>query len=135
MVHLSAMRSSHRDSSTVQTEHTSQQQQQYKYILVRTYKTQSTVVSVLFVEIQRRLNVIIKKKKIMRFRHFLLSFSPYSLVCVCFLPIYSGRQVCRRTSRGHTGRSHRIYLRPSFCGACLNFSREKDSAVSFPRRP
>ena len=24
---------------------------------------------------------------------------------------------------------------PSFCGACLHFSREKDSAVSFPRRP
>ena len=24
---------------------------------------------------------------------------------------------------------------PSFCGACLNFSREKDSAIPFPRRP
>ena len=24
---------------------------------------------------------------------------------------------------------------PSSCGACLNFSREKDSAVPFPRRP
>ena len=23
---------------------------------------------------------------------------------------------------------------PSFCGACLNFSREKDSAIPFPRR-
>ena len=22
----------------------------------------------------------------------------------------------------------------SFCGACLNFSREKDSAIPFPRR-
>ena len=31
--------------------------------------------------------------------------------------------------------SHRISHPPSFCGACLNFSREKDSAVSFPRRP
>ena len=29
------------------------------------------------------------------------------------------------------GRSHRISP-PSFCGACLNFSREKDSAVPFP---
>ena len=28
---------------------------------------------------------------------------------------------------GHTG-----FL---FCGACLNFSREKDSAIPFPRRP
>ena len=41
-----------------------------------------------------------------------------------------------RTSRGHTGgRSHRISHPPSFCGAGLNFSREKDSAVPFPRRP
>ena len=35
---------------------------------------------------------------------------------------------------GHTGgRSHRIFHPPSFCGACLNFSREKDSAIPFPR--
>ena len=27
--------------------------------------------------------------------------------------------------------SHRIYL-PCFCGACLTFFREKDSAVPFP---
>ena len=55
---------------------------------------------------------------------------------LCFLPIYSGREACGRTSRGHTGgRSHRISHPPSFCGACLNFSREKDSAVPFPRRP
>ena len=32
-------------------------------------------------------------------------------------------------------RSHRIFHPPSFCGACLNFSREKDSAIPFPRRP
>ena len=60
-------------------------------------------------------------------------------MCVCVLcchPIYSGRQVCERSSRGHIeGRSHRISP-PSFCGAyCLNFSREKDSAIPFPRRP
>ena len=37
------------------------------------------------------------------------------------------------TSRGHTGgRSHRIFHPPSFRGACLNFSREKDSAIFFP---
>ena len=38
-----------------------------------------------------------------------------------------------RTSRGHTtgGRSHRTSHPPSFCGACLNFSREKDSAIPF----
>ena len=39
-----------------------------------------------------------------------------------------------RTSRGHTGgRSHRISHPPSFYGACLNYSREKDSAIPFPR--
>ena len=31
--------------------------------------------------------------------------------------------------------SHRISHPPSFCGACLHFSREKDSVVPFPRRP
>ena len=37
------------------------------------------------------------------------------------------------TSRGHTReRSHRISHSPSFCSACLNFSREKDSAIPFP---
>ena len=51
-------------------------------------------------------------------------------MCVCVLPdIYSGRQTFGLTSRGHTGgRSHRIS--PSFfCGACLNFYREKVSVV------
>ena len=49
--------------------------------------------------------------------------------CVCCYPFYSGRQVCGRTGRGHTGgRPHRIFHPPSFCGACLNLSREKDSA-------
>ena len=40
-------------------------------------------------------------------------------VCVCFLPIHSGLQWTYQPG----------------CGACLNFSREKDSAVPFPRRP
>ena len=30
--------------------------------------------------------------------------------------------------------SHRVFYPPSFCGACLNISREKDSAIPFPRR-
>ena len=56
-------------------------------------------------------------------------------MCLCCHPIFSGCQACGRTSRGHTGgRSHRISP-PFFCGACLNFYREKDSAVPFPRRP
>ena len=55
-------------------------------------------------------------------------------VCVCFLPIYSGRQAYGHTSRGNTGGiSHRISHPPSFCGAYLNFSREKDAPVPFPR--
>ena len=54
----------------------------------------------------------------------------YYGVCMCCHPNY-----CGRTSQGHTGeRPHRISP-PSFCGACLHFSREKDSAVPFPRRP
>ena len=58
-------------------------------------------------------------------------------VCVCvLLPFILDVRLVGRTSQGHAGgRSHRISHPPSFCGACLNFSREKDSAVHFPRRP
>ena len=46
------------------------------------------------------------------------------------------KQQTTTTSRGHTGgRSHRISHPPFFGDACLNFSREKDSAAPFPRRP
>ena len=57
-------------------------------------------------------------------------------VCVCvFFPFILDIRFVGRTSRGHTGgRSDRISHPPSFCGACLNFSREKDSAIPFPRR-
>ena len=54
-------------------------------------------------------------------------------VCV-FFPSILDIKFVGRTSRGHTGGwSHRISHPPSFCGACLNFSREKDSAIPFPR--
>ena len=58
-------------------------------------------------------------------------------VCVCvFFPFILDIKFVGRTSRGHTGgRSHTIFPPPSFCGACLSFSREKDSAIPFPRRP
>ena len=58
-------------------------------------------------------------------------------VCVCvFFPLILDIKFVGRTSRGHTGgRSHRFSHPPSFCGACLNFSREKNSAIPFPRRP
>ena len=58
-------------------------------------------------------------------------------VCVCvFFPSILDIKFVGRTSRGHTGgRSHRIFNPPSFCGACLYFFREKDSAIPFPRRP
>ena len=47
--------------------------------------------------------------------------------CVCvFFPIYSGRQIRWKYQPG----SHRISHSPSFCGACFNFSREKDSAIT-----
>ena len=52
-------------------------------------------------------------------------------VCVCFLPIRSGHQVRWTYQPG----SHRIFNPPSFCGACLDFCSEKDSAIPFPRRP
>ena len=56
-------------------------------------------------------------------------------VCV-FFPSILDIKFVGRTSRGHTGgRSHRIFNPPSFCGACLDFCREKDSAIPFPRRP
>ena len=60
-----------------------------------------------------------------------------SCVCVCvFFPSILDIKFVGRTSRGHTGgRSHRIFNPPSFCGACLDFCREKDSAIPFPRRP
>ena len=58
-------------------------------------------------------------------------------VCVCvFFPFILDIKFVGRTSRGHTGgRSHRISHPRSFCGACLNFSPEKDSAIPFPRQP
>ena len=61
--------------------------------------------------------------------------SMYMCVCV-FFPSILDIKFVGRTSRGHTGgRSHRIFNPPSFCGACLDFCREKDSAIPFPRRP
>ena len=59
------------------------------------------------------------------------------MMCVCvFFPFILDIKFVGRISRGHTGgRSHRISHIPSFCGVCLNFSREKDSAIPFPRRP
>ena len=57
------------------------------------------------------------------------------VVCV-FFPFILDVKFVGRTSRGHTGgRSRGIYPPPSFCGACLNFYREKDSTVPFLRRP
>ena len=70
-------------------------------------------------------------------------FTPYpdsneTTTCVCvrvFFPFALDIKFVGYTSRGHTGRrSHRIFHPLSFCGACLNFSREKDSAIPFPRR-
>ena len=59
----------------------------------------------------------------------------HSAVCVCFLPIYSGRQVRWMYQPG----SHRRKVTQDFSSTFLRcmplFSREKDSAVLFPRRP
>ena len=45
------------------------------------------------------------------------TFAANSCVCVCLLPIFSGRQFRWKYQPG----SHRIYHPPSFCGACLYF--------------
>ena len=68
--------------------------------------------------------------------HNLLLVCVCVCVCVCvFFPFILNIKFVGRTSRGHTGgRSHRISHPPSFCGACLTFFREKDSAIPFPRR-
>ena len=58
------------------------------------------------------------------------TFAANSCVCL-FLLINSGRQIRWKYQPG----SHRIFHLPSFCGACLYYSRDKDSAVPFPRRP
>ena len=52
----------------------------------------------------------------------------YSNTVLCvFFPLILDIKFVGRTSRGHTGGgSHRISHPPSFCGARLNFSREKD---------
>ena len=57
-------------------------------------------------------------------------------LCVCvFFPSILDIKFVGHTSRGHKGgRPHRI-SHPSFCAACLHFSREKDSAIPFPRQP
>ena len=57
-------------------------------------------------------------------------------VCVCFIPIHSGHQVRWTYQPGsHRRKVTQDFHSPSFCGACLDFSRRKDSAIPFPRRP
>ena len=69
-----------------------------------------------------------------RIRAWANSKSVCMYVCV-FFPFILDIKFVGRTSRGHTGgRSHRISHPPSFCGARLNFYREKDSAIPFPRQ-
>ena len=69
--------------------------------------------------------------------YFIFIFYDHVCVCMCvFYPFILDVKFVGCTSRGHTGgRLHIISYPPSFCGACLYFSREKDSAVPFPRRP
>ena len=59
--------------------------------------------------------------------------SNITTVCVCvFFPFILDIKFVGRTNRGHIGgRSQRISHPPSFCGACLKFSHEKDSAIPY----
>ena len=66
-------------------------------------------------------------------------FSPSYCVCVCVcvcfvIPlILDARHVDGCTSRGHTQEEgYTGPVPPSFCGACLIFYREKDSAIPSP---
>ena len=62
----------------------------------------------------------------------------HSVLCVC---VFSSHPFWTSSSldvpagvtqqEGHTG----FFNPPSFCGACLDFCREKDSAIPFSRRP
>ena len=58
-------------------------------------------------------------------------------VCVCFLPIHSGHQVRWTYQPGsHRRKVTQYFSSPSFCGACLNFYRERRiQPIPFPRRP
>ena len=91
-----------------------------------------------FFFIKTRIFLLSHKKEIQG-THQLMMRTPgaYDCVCVCvFFPFILDIKFVGRTSRGHTGgRSHRIFHPPFFCGACLSFSREEDSAIPFPRRP
>ena len=52
-------------------------------------------------------------------------------VCVCFLPIYSGRQIRWKYQPG----SHKDFSSTFLLRCVPFFSREKDPAIPFPRRP
>ena len=58
-------------------------------------------------------------------------------VCVCvFFPSILDIKLVGRTSWGYTGgRSYRIFIHLLSAVPCLNFCREKDAAIPFPRRP
>ena len=56
-------------------------------------------------------------------------------VCVCvIIPFFLDVRLVDVPAGVTQEEGHRSYP-PSFCGACLNFYCEKDSAVSFPRQP
>ena len=56
----------------------------------------------------------------------------YACICSCvWTPDWHVDALAGVTQEeGHTG-----FVIHLLCGACLNFSREKDSAIPFPRRP
>ena len=63
-----------------------------------------------------------------------LSQNRHNYYCVCVFPSHSfWTSSSLDVPAGHTGgRPHRISRPPSFCGAYLDFSREKNSAIPFP---
>ena len=98
-----------------------------------------TITTTVVVEVVNILLCFLHRLELTKYRSILLEienifFLP--VVCVCVvIPFILDVRFVDVPSGSHTGgRSHRTSP-PSFCGACLNFCREKDSAVPFPRRP
>ena len=57
-------------------------------------------------------------------------------VCVCVaIPFILDVRLWTHQPGSHRRKVTHKISPLSFCGACLHFSREKDSAIPFPRRP
>ena len=77
------------------------------------------------------------RRLILYYIFILHSWANFLVRCMCFLPIYSVHQAFWTYHPGSHRRKVTQDFSSTFLLRCLrlNFSREKDSAVPFPRRP